>query len=391
MSTPMIYLDNAATTPICQAALDAYVEASQVTWGNPSSRHGFGKMAEDAIREVREEIKASIGAKDGVVVFTAGGTEANNLALFGRALSKPRYLKGMKIITTAGEHASISHPLHALAQKGFRVVEIPTIGGKLDLDALERELTPDVILLTMMMVNNESGAVYDLATVSRMMKRACPEAVLHVDDTQAYMKLPLSVKTLGADLVTLSSHKIEGPKGVGALWISQDLITKKGIVAQCLGGGQEGNLRSGTENVPGIVAFGAAVKYKRAQFATQVARLQALKDRLLMGLGDETLLEVKVNLPPVAAPHIVSLTLPKIKSETMLHFLSSKGIYVSSGSACSSHDGHLSSGMLSYGLSESEADTTIRVSLGAGNTEEDVDLFLAALKEGVESLIRVRK
>ncbi len=387
----MIYLDNAATTPICAAALDAYVEASQNQWGNPSSRHGFGKDAEDAIRRVREDVMASIGARDGVVVFTAGGTEANNLALFGRALSKPRYLKGMKIITTAGEHASIAHPLHALAQKGFRVVEIPTSGGKLDMDKLYEELTPDVILVTMMMVNNESGAVYDLAIVSRMMKKLSPEAVLHVDATQAYMKLPISVKTLGADMMTLSSHKIEGPKGVGALWISQDLITKKGIVAQCLGGGQEGNLRSGTENVPGIVAFGAAVQYKREMFATHVERMNTLRARLLAGLEAPALTEVKVNLPPVCAPHIVSLTLPKVKSETMLHFLSSKGIYVSSGSACSSHDGHLSSGMLSYGLSESEADTTIRVSLGANNTDEDIDLFLAALADGVGSLIRVRK
>lgn len=391
MPNPMIYLDNAATTPICQAALDAYVEASKTHWGNPSSRHGFGKDAEDAVREVRDLIRTTIGAKDGVVVFTAGGTEANNLALFGRALSKPRYLKGMKIITTAGEHASVAHPLYALKEKGFQVVEIPTKGGQLDMDKLAEEMTPNVILISMMMVNNESGAVYDVATVSRMMKKNCPEAVLHVDATQGFMKLPISVKTMGIDMLTLSSHKIEGPKGVGALWISQDLITKKGIVAQCLGGGQEGNLRSGTENVPGIVAFGAAIQYKRDNFATHVAHLKDLRQHLLDGLVTPALAEVKVNLSPVCVPHILSLTLPKIKSETMLHFLSSKGIYVSSGSACSSHDGHLSSGMLAYGLANGEADCTIRVSLGSGNTEEQMDAFLAALEEGVRTLIRMRK
>ncbi len=386
-----IYLDNSATTRICDAALKMYIEASETHWGNPSSLHSRGVDAEALLRGVRADVRASIGADGGEVVFCSGGTEANNLAILGRALSKPRFARGGKLITTAGEHASVSHPLAHLTGRGFRVVEISTTGGTLDMDALARELTPDVILVSMMLVNNESGALYDLAAVSRMMKRVCPDGVLHVDATQAYMKLPFTVKSIGADMVTLSSHKIEGPKGVGALWISPDLIRTRGIVPSLLGGGQEGGLRSGTENVPGIAAFGAAVRYRREQFTQHAARYEALRAHLIHGITTcEALREVKVNLPPRVAPHIISLTMPQIKSETMLHFLSSRGIYVSSGSACSSHDAHISSAMLSYGLTEREADCTIRVSLGTANTEEEMDTFIAVLAEGVGSLIRMR-
>ncbi len=386
-----IYLDNSATTRICDAALRAYIETSEQHWGNPSSLHARGVEAEGMIRRVREEVRASIGADAGEVVFCSGGTEANNLAILGRALSKPRFAKGGKILTTAGEHASVSHPIAHLANHGFRVVEIPTVGGVLDMDVLAREMTPDVILVSMMLVNNESGAVYDLAAVARLMKRVSPDGVLHVDATQAYMKIPFTVKSLGADMVTLSSHKIEGPKGVGALWISPDLIRTRGITPEILGGGQEAGLRSGTENVPGIVAFGAAVRYRRECAVQHRALYEELRTHLLTELTiREDLAEVRVNLPPAAAPHIISLTLPRIKSETMLHFLSSEGIYVSSGSACSSHDAHISSAMLSFGLAEREADCTIRVSLGTANTTDELDIFLDVLARGVKNLIRIR-
>ncbi len=386
-----IYLDNSATTRICDAALETYVEVSRSHWGNPSSLHSRGVDAEAILRGVRADVRASIGADNGEVVFCSGGTEANNLAILGRALSKPRFAKGGKILTTAGEHASVSHPLAHLSTKGFQITEIPTVGGVLDMDALAREMTPNVILVSMMLVNNESGAVYDLSAVSRVMKRLSPDGVLHVDATQAYMKLPFSVKALGADMVTLSSHKIEGPKGVGALWVSPDMIRTRGITPELLGGGQEGGLRSGTENVPGIAAFGTAIRYHREHFTAHRAQYEALRAHLLAGLAArEDLREVKVNMPPTAAPHIISLTLPRIKSETMLHLLSSEGIYVSSGSACSSHDAHISSAMLSYGLTEREADCTIRVSLGTQNTTDELDLFLDTLARGVKSLIRIR-
>ncbi len=392
MQNREIYLDNSATTRICSAALAAYVEASEAHWGNPSSRHSRGKDAEDLISGVRADLRAALGdTGNGTVVFTAGGTEANNLAVFGRALSKPRFARGGKILTTAGEHSSIAQPLAALRDKGFRVVEIPTRGGALDMEVLRAEMTPDVILVTMMLVNNETGALYDLAAVSRVMRAQSRDAVLHTDATQAFLKVPFTVKSLGADMVTVSSHKIEGPKGVGALWVSPELIRTRGLVAHALGGGQEGGLRSGTENVPGIAAFGAAVRRGRADFQAESAHLRELREYLTEQVRNTPALsEVILNLPPVAAPHIVSMTMPDIKSETMLHFLSGRGIYVSSGSACSSHDTHLSGAMLAFGLSDRAADCTIRVSFGNRNTREDVDLFLAALSDGVGSLIRVK-
>ena len=203
--------------------------------------------------------------------------------------------------------------------------------------------------------------------------------------------MPFTVKSLGCDLVTVSSHKIRGPKGVGALWISPAVIQNRGIAPVTLGGGQEGDLRSGTENVPAVAAFAEAVRLGLASRGEHIAHLRDLRDYLIDRLKNTPALsEVRLNLPPVAAPHIVSLTMPRIKSETMLHFLSSKGIYVSSGSACSSHDRHLSSAMLAFGLTEPEADTTVRVSFGVQNTRAEIDTFLSVLAEGVTGLIRTR-
>lgn len=386
-----IYFDNSATTRISPEALRVFCEVSEEHYGNPSSRHSRGADAEHRMESARDAVRAALGTAGGEVVFTAGGTEANNLAILGRLRAKPRFRRGGKILTTAGEHASVSHPIDALAREGLTVAAIPTAGGVLDLDALRREATPDVCLVSMMLVNNESGALYDLAAAAKIVHAACPDAVFHVDATQAFLKVPFTVKSLGCDLVTVSSHKIRGPKGVGALWISPAVIKNRGIAPVTLGGGQEGDLRSGTENVPGIAAFAEAVRLGLAAREVNAAHLSDLRQYLIDRLKNTPALsEVRVNLPPVAAPHIVSLTMPRIKSETMLHFLSSKGIYVSSGSACSSHDQHLSSAMLAFGLTEREADTTVRVSFGVQNTRAEIDTFLSVLAEGVGGLIRTR-
>lgn len=386
-----IYFDNSATTRISPEALRVFCEVSEEHYGNPSSRHSRGADAERLLDDARGAVRGALGATGGEVVFTAGGTEANNLAILGRLRAKPRFMRGGKILTTAGEHASVSHPVESLRSAGLTVAAIPTVGGVLDLDTLRREATPDVCLVSMMLVNNESGALYDLAAAAKIVHAACPDAVFHVDATQAFLKIPFTVKSLGCDLVTVSSHKIRGPKGVGALWISPAVIKNRGIAPVTLGGGQEGDLRSGTENVPGIAAFAAAVRDGLAAREETIAHLADLRAYLIDRVQHTpALAEVRVNLPPVAAPHIVSLTMPRIKSETMLHYLSSKGIYVSSGSACSSHDAHLSSAMLAFGLTEREADTTVRVSFGVTNTREEVDTFLAALADGVAHLIRTR-
>lgn len=387
--TTEIYFDNSATTRISEAALETYCQLSREHFGNPSSLHHRGVDAERYLKPVREGICRALGAAGGTVIFTGSGSEANNLAIFGRAYSKPRFMK-KKIITTAGEHASVAMPLARLREEGYTVVEIPTLHGELDMDRLEAELTRDTILVTMMLVNNETGAVYDLETVSSMMRRACPDAVLHCDATQAFLKLAFSVKKLGADMVTVSAHKVEGPKGVGALWVSDAILKNKGLRPHLLGGGQENGMRAGTENLPAIAAFGQAVRDGLDTLDARSAKMAALRQYLLASLASDALKEAKPLAPRCAAPHIVNIGLPAIKSEVMLHYLSGRGICVSSGSACSSHGRHGAHPLLAYGLHERQADSSIRVSFSSHNTEEEIDIFCAALTDGIRTLARMR-
>ncbi|MBQ5800980.1 MAG: cysteine desulfurase [Clostridia bacterium] len=386
-----IYLDNSATTKICDVALKTYLEVSEGNYGNPSSRHGRGKRAEDIMNESRATIMRSIGASDGTLVFTSCGSEANNLAIFGRAYSKERYQKGAKIITTEGEHASVDAPLDILEKKGFTIARIPTKNGRLDMDVLEKELTENTILVTMMMVNNETGALYDMGAVSKLIKRKCKDCVLHCDATQSYMKLKINVKGMGINMLTISSHKIEGPKGLGALYIDRDLIVKKGVTGMIIGGGQENRFRSGTENVPGIAAFASACEYCRENLSSHIEKMEGLRSYLASSIAnDDTLCEIKPILPEKHAPHIINLTMPNIKSEVMLNHLSSMGIYVSSGSACSSHNAHISNALIAYGLSKEEADCSIRVSFSHNNEKEDVDALCEALRIGLTKLARIK-
>lgn len=387
-----IYLDNSATTRISESALGEYVRVSREMWGNPSSLHSLGAEAERIIEASKQTILYTIGAKDSELIFTSSGTEANNLAIFGRAYAKERYKKGAKIITALGEHASVSMPFAELKKQGYDVVNIPTVGGELDFDFLSRELTPNVILLSIMMVNNESGAVYDLPRAAKLLRTKCPDAIFHVDATQGYLKIPFTKAGTGADLITLSSHKIEGPKGVGALVIGKNIMTKKGISPIIYGGGQELGLRSGTENVPGIAAFALAAKEGHSALGERIERMNSLRERLVSKLqSDPRLSEISITLPKSHAPHILNITLPAIKSETMLHYLSSEGIYVSSGSACSSNDSHLSSALTAYGRSPEEADSSIRISFSHTNCEDDVDELCEALARGLVRLARIKR
>ena len=390
---PMIYLDNGATTRVCEEALEVYLDVSRTHFGNPSSRHASGFDAEGVLKSARADILKALGAKDGTLVFTSSGSEANNLAIFGRAHAKTRY-RGKKILTTAGEHSSVSAVASALLGEGYKYETIPTTGGALDFDALEKMLTADVILISAMIVNNETGALYDLARLSSMMKAKCPDAALHVDATQGFMKIPFTPQGLGADMVTLSSHKIEGPKGVGALYISQEMIKTRGLSPLILGGGQEAGYRSGTENVPGIAAFAKAATIAKNDLQNRIRHVCDLRSYLLQRLEeDERLSEIAPLCPSKFAPHIVSLTIPNIKSETMLHFLSSEGICVSSGSACSSNAAtrHTSEALLAYGQTEQDADSSIRISFSHRNTRLDVDALCEALALGLTRLAKIRR
>ena len=393
MTEKEIYFDNSATTRPSKEVLTHYLRVADEEYGNPSSKHKRGQTARALLTEARKTLLSALGAKDGHVFFTAGGTEANNLALFGRAYAKERFARGCRIITTAGEHASVALPLDALAKAGFDIVHIPTVGGALDTEALLSALSPKTVLISMMAVNNETGAIYPTSLVSAAMRRACPNAVLHVDATQAFMKIPMTPKTLGADMITVSSHKIEGPKGVGALWVSDAVIKNRGLAAVTLGGGQEEGLRSGTENVPAISAFAEAARLALASFDERTQKIREVKGHLLSSLALHPVLAdaVTANLPEKAAPHILSLTVEGFKSETVLNDLSGRGIYVSSGSACASHARNLSAALLAFGKSEEETDATIRLSFSHHNTKEEADVFLSALAEIVETRARVRR
>ena len=386
-----IYLDNSATTRISDVALAKYNEVSLGNFGNPSSLHGLGFNAEREVEGARKNILASLGVRDASVVFTASGSEANNLALIGRALAKERYMRGAKIITTMGEHASVDEPLGRLEKMGFRIARIPTVGGRLDLEVLKSELTADVILVSLMMVNNETGALYDVKGAAAIVKARAKDAILHIDATQSYMKVPMNMRTLGADMITLSSHKIGGPKGVGALVVGSSVMKAKGLAPIILGGGQEGGMRSGTENVPGIAAFGVAVSEGVKNLAVNAEKMAYLRAYLVEKLTrDATFADISITNPESHAPHILNITLPKIKSDTMLHYLSAEGIFVSSGSACSSNSRHVSSALVAFGRSEAEADCSIRISFSHENSCEDVDALCDALRGGLSRLARMR-
>ena len=381
-----IYLDNSATTPLCAEALAAYTAVATESYGNPSSRHRMGQEALRILQEAEKEVLLALGAKDGRVIFTSGGTEGNNLALFGRAFAKERFARGGKILTTRGEHASVNAPLASLAARGFQTVDIGTAGGVLDLEGLAAAADEKVFLASLMAANNETGALYDIAAASDILRAGCPDAALHVDATQSFMKHPFTVKSLGADMVTVSSHKVEGPKGVGALWVSGALLKKRGLSPILLGGGQQDGLRSGTENVPGIAGFAAALRVWREKGEERRCRVASLRAVLLEGLQREELRDsVLPLLPPVFLDNILNIEVKGIRSETVLNDLSGRGIFVSAGSACSSHDAHLSPALLAYGKTKDGADSSVRVSLSYRNTEEDIEALLCALADIVKS------
>ena len=366
-----IYFDNSATTKMSAGAMRKMTEVIENHFGNPSSLHARGVDAEHIKEEARKIILASLGVQRGVrgeLVFTSGGTEANNMAILGVIDSKAR--KGNeKILVTAGEHSSVEATVSHLEAKGYTVLRVPTKGGELDMDFI-RENGRDAVLASFMHVNNETGALYKLKEAFDLIKALSPRCVTHADCVQSYMKVKFNKKTLNADLISLSAHKVNGAKGVGALYVSPDIIKTKRLVPIAFGGGQEENFRSGTENVYGIAAFGEAVREHMANMEREISLMDSLRSYIIEGLANS---EARVNLPVRHAPHILNITLPGIRSETMLHHLSAKGIYVSSGSACSSHSNKVSSALKSFGLTDSEADSSIRVSLCPENTKEEAD------------------
>ena len=384
-----IYFDNSATTALSPAAKQALIDAADC-YGNPSSLHREGRAAAAMLNNARTAIATSLGLRrlsPGELVFTSCGSEANSLAILGTAYAKSRRTAN-RIVTTDSEHPAVENVMQALEKDGFEVIRISTRGGVLDMEQLDKALNDRVLLVSMMLVNNETGALYDVKRAFALARTRSPGVITHTDAVQGYLKYRFTPASLGADLITLSAHKVHGPKGVGALYINPALLKAKQIVPRLLGGGQENGLRSGTENIPGIAAFGAAVAERYPTLDKDIAHMAALRDRLIAGLEA---MSVTVKRPlGSCAPHIVNLTLPNIKSEVMLHFLDARGICVSSGSACSTHAKSVSRALLAFGATEREADCSLRVSLSSDNTPEEVDLLLGALSEGLGSLIRIK-
>ncbi len=387
------YLDNSSTTKPSDKALSAAAMAAEV-WGNPSSVHRLGQSAAALLRESRKAVAKSLGmpAVGGDrLIFTSSGTEANNIALIGsfRAKKRDAHSPGTVIIS-AGEHPSVDGPAAALEREGVTVVRVPTADGVLDLDylknALESAKSP-VFFAGFMLVNNETGALYDVKSAAALVKSYFPDAVVHCDAVQGYMKLKFTPYTLGVDTLSVSAHKIHSIRGAAALYISSEVVKRKNIVPVMYGGGQEEGFRSGTENLLSIAAFAAAADEARANLAENIAKVKALRARLDGAIAE---LDVRMNKPAgCSVPHICSIILPSIRSETMLNYLSGRGIYVSAGSACAANSKKKSAALLAFGAAESDMDSTIRVSLSHTNTDADIDAFAAALKDGIASLQRV--
>ena len=385
---PILYFDHSATTPVYPEAVEAMTAACALHYGNPSSRHTHGREAAAMLNKAKEQIMQAIGAKDGMLIFTSGGTEANNLAILGRAEAKPR-LAGGHIITTVGEHASVEEPIRYLETKGYTVSRIPTKDGELDFSSLT--LSPKTLLASSMTINNETGAVYNIKALSDMVHEHCPDALFHTDATQAFFKIPFSPASLGADMITVSGHKVGAPKGIGALWISKDVVKTKGIVPRLLGGGQDNGMRSGTENVPGIVAFGKACEIGKKTMDNAIQKTAAFRQSMVEALkNDSRFQNVKLNIPQTPAPHILSLSVPGLPAETLLNFLSARGICVSAGSACSSNNriAKPSDALSAFGLSQKEAASTIRLSFSSHHTEADKERFLSSLHMALTMLYR---
>lgn len=377
----MLYLDNSATTRPLDEVVDAIVEVMKVHYGNPSSLYRLGMEAEQLLNQSRTVIAQSLGVRPEWVVFTSGGTESNNLAIKGTAYSYRS--RGKHLITTEIEHASVYECFRQLEEEGFRVTYLkPDSSGAVSVKAVEEALTPDTILVSIMHVNNETGVIQPIREIGEMLKNH-PRILFHVDAVQSVGKIPLDPEGWGIDLLSVSAHKLHGPKGVGLL-LKREGLKLRPLLA---GGGQEFGIRSGTENVPLIVGMAKALRIAMERRAEHMDKLYALRDALIARLRDIPGIRLNgVQERGKVAPHIINFSIPGLKSEVVVHALEQHGIYVSAGSACSSGDEKPSRVLLAMGLSEAEASSAIRVSLSPQLTEADMDRFIQALETVIKTL-----
>jgi len=377
------YFDNSATTRCFEEVKDIVVKTMMEDFGNPSAMHQKGVDAEGYVKESARTLAQILKVTEKEILFTSGGTESNNLALIGGALANKR--SGNHIITTAVEHAAVSQPVAFLQEQGFEVTILPVDGhGVVKLDALEKALRPDTILVSTMMVNNETGAVMPVEKIGAMIQEKCPKALYHVDAIQAFGKYRIYPKKWNIHLLSVSSHKIHGPKGVGFLYIN----SKAKVQPLILGGGQQNGMRSGTDNVPGIAGLAKSAEIVYRHFDEQTAQMRACKHRLIEGLRE--LDDVVIHGMPEeeGAPQIVNASFLNVRSEVLLHTLEDRQIYVSAGSACSSHKRAGSPTLTAIGASKAEMESAVRFSFSEFTTLEQIDYTLDTLREVLPMLRR---
>ena len=378
-----VYFDNSATTRCYDSVKDIVVKAMTEDFGNPSAMHLKGVEAEKYIKSSAESLARLLKVQEKEILFTSGGTESDNLALIGAAFANKR--SGNHIITTSVEHPAVSQPALFLQEQGFEVTYLPVDSrGVVKMDALKAVLREDTILVSVMYVNNEVGAVMPVEEIAALVHEKSPKALFHVDAIQAFGKYRIYPKKMGIDLLSVSGHKIHGPKGVGFLYINE----KAKIQPQILGGGQQGGMRSGTDNVPGIAGLGAAAVEIYKNLEENVENMYRLKEHIAQGL--EKIGDIRINGMDLRerAPQILSISVMGVRSEVLLHSLEERGIYVSAGSACSSHKRKPSATLAAMGMSKDQIESTVRLSFCEENTIEEADYFLQVMGELVPMLRR---
>ena len=381
-----VYFDNSATTRALDEVGSLVLKMMTEEYGNPSARHIMGMRAEQAVKEAAEIIAGTLKVKEKEILFTSGGSESNNMALVGTALANRRL--GNHIIASAIEHPSIYNTLSYLEELGFEVTYLKVDGrGHVDMDMLKNAIRPETILVSVMYVNNEVGAVEPVEEIAAMVHKENPKTIFHVDAIQAYGKFLIRPKKQGIQLLSASGHKFHGPKGVGFLYIDEKVKIKPLIY----GGGQQRNLRSGTENVPGIAGMALAAKEAYTDFDKKIGHLYELKDYMLDRMKEIPGTYANSYTGELSAPQIVSMSFEGVRSEVLLHALEDKGIYVSSGSACSSNHPDVSGTLKGIGVRKDLLDATLRFSFGRFNTKEEIDYCIDALKELLPVLRRYQR
>lgn len=368
------YLDNSATTRTAKEVVDIMTEAMLDNYGNPSSKHMYGVNAEKYVKDAAKIIAGVLKCQEKEILFTSGGTESNNTVIIGGAMANRR--RGKHVIVSSVEHSSVKEPFRYLAENGFDVTYLPVDkDGIINPEDVKKALRDDTILVSVMMVNNEVGAVEPIEEIGNIVHEFNKDIIFHVDAIQSFGKYRIIPKKMNIDALSVSGHKIHGPKGTGFLYI-RDKVKIRPLI---LGGGQQKGMRSGTENVPGIAGLGMAVKLAYTDFDEKIARMRQIKNEFVEGVSRIEGTQVNGRTDETSAPHIVSVSFPGVRAEVLLHALEERGIYVSSGSACSSNRPELSSTLQAIGLDKSLLDSTLRFSFCYETTSEEIEYTLEEL------------